>query len=279
MQVHYILFFQLSGNIYGIYITEDYCSKTLRLCESCHLLSEEELLHITSNIQLWLNLDYDKLRCIWKSDATQAILFALDNEFNKRLSNLSPETQWRLAIIFCKLQKLFRDINERENKSEFLSNLFVSKFIYIINSEHGISEMSREEFILLMCMASVLNLEKLALGHGDRLQQLLQMKILTVFESIDSNELTLCYSAIKRLNPKKMKFLEEKISEKYGFRFRFVVTQLFYFAQDILKTILRSDSIIWRSIIRNIETTGYCIFERSRAACNCESPYLSLEYI
>ena len=219
VQIHYILFFQLSGNIYGIYITEDYCSKTLRLCESCHLLSEEELVHITSNIQLWLNLDYDKLKCIWKSDATQAILFALDNEFSKRSSKLSPETQWRLAIIFCKLQKLFRDINERENKSEFLSNLFVSKFIYIINSQHGISEMSREEFILLMCMASVLNLEKLALGHGDRLQQLLQMKILTVFESIDSNELTLCYSAIKRLNPKKMKFLEDKISEKYGFRF------------------------------------------------------------
>ena len=259
MQMHYILFFQLSGNIYGIYITEDYCSKTLRLCESCHLLSEEELILITSNIQLWLNLDYEKLRCLWKSDATQAILFALDNEFNKRSSKLSPETQWRLAIIFCKLQKLFRDINDRENKSEFLSSLFVSKFNYIINSEHGISEMSREEFILLMCMASVLNLEKLALGHGDRLQQLLQMKILTVFESMDSNELTLCYSAIKRLNPKKMKFLEEKISEKYGFRFRFVVTQLFYFAQDILKTILRSDSIIWRSIIRNIETTGYCI--------------------
>ena len=217
--MHYILFFQLSGNIYGIYITEDYCSKTLRLCESCHLLSEEELILITSNIQLWLNLDYEKLRCLWKSDATQAILFALDNEFNKRSSKLSPETQWRLAIIFCKLQKLFRDINDRENKSEFLSSLFVSKFNYIINSEHGISEMSREEFILLMCMASVLNLEKLALGHGDRLQQLLQMKILTVFESMDSNELTLCYSAIKRLNPKKMKFLEEKIKEKYGFRF------------------------------------------------------------
>ena len=79
--------------------------------------------------------------------------------------------------------------------------------------------MSREEFILVMCMASVLNLEKLALGHGDSLQQLLQMKILTVFESIDSNELTLCYTAIKRLSPKTMKFLEEKISEKYGFRF------------------------------------------------------------
>ena len=79
--------------------------------------------------------------------------------------------------------------------------------------------MSREEFILLMCMASVLNLDKLALGHSDRPQQLLQMKILTVFESIDSNELTLCYSAIKRQNPKKMKFLEEKIKEKYGFRF------------------------------------------------------------
>ena len=206
--------------MYGnISINEDYCSKTLRLSESCQYLVEEELIKIVSNMQLWLNVDYEKLTCFWRSDAMQAILFALDDECRKRIDVIEPTTQWKLVIIFCKLQKLFRHIQSRDNKSTFLAEVLVQELTSIISSTKGISEMSRERFILLMCMISVLNCKNIVPGKFEQLESVIEMKILTVFDDLDSNELSICYSAMKKINSANLKTLEDKISSKYGFRF------------------------------------------------------------
>ena len=162
---------------------------------------------------------------IWKSDATQAILFELDNECRKRFDVLKNITQWKLAVLFCKILKLYRSIESRENKSEFLLHMFSHHLTSITNSKYYISEMKREEFVLLMCMVRVLNfqnsgnVEKLH-GLHDRLQMnTCYMTKMTLFEDMDAIELAICYSAMKKLNVSNIKILEAKLEEKYGFRF------------------------------------------------------------
>ena len=135
-------------------------------------------MRILSNCQLWLLLDYEQLVLFWKSDAAQAILFGLDDECKNRIDVLDPATQWKLAAIFCKIQKLFRCINSRENKSDFLIHLFAHKLTSIIDSEHGISELRREDFILLMCMVSVLDCPTNVSGDLDLLQQFFKRRYL-----------------------------------------------------------------------------------------------------
>ena len=209
----------MSGNIYGIYITEDYCSKTLRLSETCHLLSNEELVRILSNSQLWLLHDYEKLVSFWKSDAIQAMLFGLDDECKKRIDDLDSLTQWKLAAMLCKLQKLFRCIDSRINKSDFLAHLLSQKLTSLNNHGQGISGMKLEEFILLMCIVSVSNCQKMFSGEFEQVLEMFHAKILTVFDDINANELAICYSAMKNLNISNINELEDRISAKYGFRF------------------------------------------------------------
>ena len=213
--------FQLSGNIYGIYITEDYCSKSLRLSESWDFLLIEDITRIISNIQLWLHgCDYEKLVTIWKSDATQAMLFGLDFECHKRTNELDPLVQWRLAISFCRLQTLFRCIESRENKSQYLSKLFNQKVTAIDeNSQGGVSEMSKEEFILLMSIVSTIDCTTHIKRDCDHLHEIFHTKCLMLFDSFSPEELVICYTAIKKLDSICATKLGEKISAKYGFRF------------------------------------------------------------
>jgi hypothetical protein len=198
---------------------EDYSSKALRLSDTVPLLSQEEVIQIFSNITLWLNFNYAQLTSIWKSDATQAILYALDNECWTRMDVLEPTSNWKLTILICKLQKLFRCIQSRKNKSDFLAKFLTWKITSTINSSHGISEMKQDEFVLLMCLVSVLNSNEIISENVQHLQHIFYMKILMIFDDINSNELSICYTAMKQLDATNIKELETRISDKYGFRF------------------------------------------------------------
>ena len=218
---HNLNSFQLSGNIYGIYITEDYCSKSLRLSESWDLLSVEDITRILSNIHLWLSdCDYEKLLSIWKSDATQAILFSLDNECRRRIDQLEEQVKWSWAINFCRLQKLFRCVNSRGNKSQYLETLFHQQINSIIgNSKSGISEMNKEEFVLFMGVVSSIEFTPLIYGNSDQLKDIFSTKISMIFDILKPEELVICYSALKKLNSNSAKILGDRISAKYGYRF------------------------------------------------------------
>ena len=171
--------------MYGnISIHEDYSSKALRLSETFPLLSQEELIQIISNITLWLNFDYTKLTSIWKSDATQAIIFALDSECCTRMDILEPKSKWKVAILSCKVQKLFRSIQSRKDKSDFLAKFLNWRLTSAINSSYGISEMERDEFVLLMCVVGLLNCNEIISENVKHLQHIFHMKILMIFDDI-----------------------------------------------------------------------------------------------
>ena len=193
----------------------------MRLSESWEFVLIEDITRIISNIQLWSHeCDYEKLLSIWKSDATQAILFGLDTECHKRLEELDPLTQWSLAISFCRLQNLFRSIKSRENKSRYLYKLFHQKTTSIDdNSQGGVSEMNKEEFIMLMCIVSTIDCTSHIYENCGQLHEIFYAKGLMLFNKLSPEELIICYTAIKKLDTNTARKLGEKISAKYGFRF------------------------------------------------------------
>jgi len=212
---------QLSGNIYGIYITEDYCSKSLRLSESWNSLSIRDITRIISNVQLWLNeCDYEKLLSIWKSDATQAILFSLDDTCLKRISELDDSVKWNWAINFCRLQNLFRCIKSREHKSQYLVKFFQEQITSIDENSPGcVSEMNKEQFVIFMCIVSVIDCAPFIHGDFEQLKDIFNTKISMLFDKLTPEELVICYTALKRLNSTSATKLGDKISAKYGYRF------------------------------------------------------------
>lgn len=179
-------------------------------------MKEPELIQIISNTQPWLLFNHEKPVSIWKSDAVQAILFALEEECKKRIDVIETPIQWKLAVLFCKTLKLCRSIQSRENKSEFLAQVYSRKLASIMKSDYYISEMEYGEFVLFMCISSVLNSHQNIQGN---LHERLQMKIRTLFEDMDTNELAICYVGMKKSNSPNIQELEVAIASKYGFRF------------------------------------------------------------
>ena len=70
-----------------------------------------------------------------------------------------------------------------------------------------------------MCTVSLLSCQQTISANVTKHHELLQIKIQTLFDDMDANELAICYSAMKKLNVSNVKTLEAKIAEKYGFRF------------------------------------------------------------
>ena len=171
---------------------------------------------------MWPIYKYDTILSIWKSDATQAILFALDHECSKRIEELKPSNQLTLAILFGRILKIYRAIEKSENKSTFITNIFGIKVLSISDSKYHIFDMSKEDFVLLMSIVSIYCLQKIngnTVVIDKHLLELLELKTYTLFELMNGNELAICYAAMKGLNSLSLKILEDKIAGKYGFRF------------------------------------------------------------
>ena len=70
-----------------------------------------------------------------------------------------------------------------------------------------------------MGISSVLNGHQNVYGNIKNVHERLQMKIRTLFEDMDTNELAICYTGMKKSNSPNIQELEVAIASKYGFRF------------------------------------------------------------